>query len=148
LHGKDKFDSRKIILTKAAQKHGNLNLSSCGKEFFPVDAIGGTSRKKNLGIPIIIKAQGIKHPIQTDIPTDSKTGKPRWIFRERSWVKEFVKVNNLNMGDMVIVNRISPREYFIAPLNGKHHTKRISVNILTKKASHTDKNVLNKSLFI
>jgi hypothetical protein len=148
LYGKGEIASRKIILTEAAQKHGNLNLTSCGEEFFPVDAIGGTTRKKGLGIPIIINAQGIEQPIQTDIPTDSKTGKPRWIFRERSWVKKFVKVNNLNIGDMVVVDRIAPREYSIAPLDHEYHNKRISVNILTKKVSNSDKTVVSKSLFI
>ena len=31
------MESRVIELTPAASKHGNLNLSPCGKEFFPKD---------------------------------------------------------------------------------------------------------------
>ncbi len=82
------MESRTITLTKAAFDHGNLNIRSCGKNFFPQDVFGNSSRRKGIGAPIIIKADGILRPIETDIPTDVKTGKPRWIFRNRSWVKE------------------------------------------------------------
>jgi hypothetical protein len=107
------MESRVIQLTAAAHKYGNLNIRSCGKNFFPLDVFGGSSRRKSVGVPIIIKAEGLLHPIKTDIPTDRKTGKPRWIFRDRAWVKEFAKIHNLNMGDTIVVNRINQREYMI-----------------------------------
>ncbi|OHB58014.1 MAG: hypothetical protein A2173_09455 [Planctomycetes bacterium RBG_13_44_8b] len=69
--------------------------------------------KKGVGIPIIIKAEGILQPIKTDIPTDNKTGKPRPLFRDRAWVREFVKINKIQNGDKVIVHRIAPRKYSI-----------------------------------
>lgn len=53
------MDSRIIQLTAAAHKYGNLNIRSCGKEFFPPDAFGGTSKKKGLGVLITIEAQGL-----------------------------------------------------------------------------------------
>jgi hypothetical protein len=90
------MESHIIHLTPAALKHGNLNLSRCGRDFFPKDTIGNSSRKKGVGIPIIIKAEGLLQPIKTDIPTDNKTGKPRGLFRDRAWVKKFIKINNLN----------------------------------------------------
>jgi len=65
------MDSRVIQLTAAAFKYGNLNISSCGKDFFPKDVFGGSSKKKGLGVPITIKVQGLPQPIKTDIPTDS-----------------------------------------------------------------------------
>jgi hypothetical protein len=107
------MESHIIHLTPAALKYGNLNLSRCGKDFFPIDTIGLSSRKKGVGVPIIIKVEGLLRPIKTDIPTDNKTGKTRWLFRDRAWVKKFIKINNLGNGDKVIVNRIATREYSI-----------------------------------
>ncbi|MGA2915146.1 MAG: hypothetical protein ABSE89_03880 [Sedimentisphaerales bacterium] len=101
------MESHIIYLTPAAHKYGNLNIRSCGKNFFPPDVFGGSSKKKGLGVPITIKAQGLPQPIQTDIPRDKK------IFRRRTWVKDFVKVNQLNSGDKIAVCRIAPRKYSI-----------------------------------
>ena len=117
------MDSCTIQLTEAAHKHGNINLRPCGKNFFPQDSFGG-SNKKQLGKQITISAAGLTNQIKTDIPTDKKTGRPRWIFRKRSWVKDFVKLNKLQDGDEVVINRISSYRYVIKP-NGK---KSQSVN--------------------
>ena len=75
------MESCTIKITSAAQKHGNLNLSRCGKDFFPKDTVESSSRKKGVGIPIIIKAEGLLYPIKTDIPSDNKSGKPRGLFK-------------------------------------------------------------------
>ena len=91
------MESRTITITSAAKDYGNLNLSSCGKEFFPNDVYGGSSRKSHPGNPVILKATGIDHEIKTDIPTDRNSGRPRWLFRERKWVKEFVSLNKLRI---------------------------------------------------
>jgi len=85
------MDSRTITITRAAQKHGNLNISSCGREFFPEDVFGKSSRQTGTGVPIILRVEGLNEPIKTDIPTDAKSGRPRGIFRERAWVKRFVQ---------------------------------------------------------
>jgi len=113
------MDSRLIKLTPAAHKYGNLNISSCGKEFFPPDVFGGPSEDAGLGTEVTIKADGLPNPIKTDIPKDSKTGKPRWIFRKRKWVKEFVHLHKLQPDDMVTIHRIDKRTYKISP-NSKH----------------------------
>jgi DNA adenine methylase len=110
------MESCTIEITSSAQKHGNLNLSRCGKEFFPRDTIGCSSRKNGVGIPIEIKAEGLLQPIKTDIPTDNKTGKPRWLFRERAWVKEFVKINSLTAGDKIKILRMDKNLYKIVLL--------------------------------
>ena len=112
------MDSRIIEITDAAHQHGNLNLSSCGKEFFPGDVFGGSSRAKGIGTFIVLKISGINHFIKTDIPTDGTTGKPRWFFRERSWVKFFVRTHQLKTGDKIIITRSSERTYKISPVNG------------------------------
>ncbi|MCK5020804.1 MAG: DNA adenine methylase [Candidatus Peribacteraceae bacterium] len=114
------MDSRVITLTKAAHKYGNINIRACGKDFFPKDAFGGSSRDKGLGIPITIKAKGLNEPIKTDIPTDRITGKPRWIFRERRWVKHFVSTNHLTSGTIIKIVRLSKRIYQISPTNGQN----------------------------
>jgi hypothetical protein len=106
------MDSRTIEITPAAFKHGNLNIRPCGLDFFPKGILGG-STKTNLGTMIIIKAQGLPNPIKTDIPTDKKSGRPRWIFRKRSWVKKFIKVNRLEDGDNIIIRRTTPMRYII-----------------------------------
>jgi len=110
---KNRMDSRIIQLTAAAHKYGNLNIRSCGENFFPPDAFGGSSRSKGIGVQIIIRADGLLNPIKTDIPTNRKNGKPRWIFRDRAWVKEFTKIHNLNMGNTIVINRINQREYVV-----------------------------------
>jgi len=112
------MESRTIQLTEAAHKYGNLNILPCGKEFFPPDVFGGPSRKTGLGTLITLRVQGIPEPIKTDIPTDGKTHKPRWLFRERAWVKKFVRIHNLKEGDTIVVTRIAKRKYLINP-NGR-----------------------------
>ena len=102
------MESCTIQLTSAAHKQGNLNIRPCGKGFFPPDVFGSSSQKTGLGKPIILCVEGLSEPIETDIPTDRKTKRPRWIFRNRAWAKKFVKVNNLKVGDTIVVNRIAP----------------------------------------
>jgi hypothetical protein len=110
-----RMDSRVIKLTPAAQKYGNLSISSCGKDFFPPDIFGASSQKAGLGVQITLKADGLPEPVKTDIPTHNKTGKPRWLFRERAWAKKFVKIHKLNTRDTIVITRIAPRKYLITP---------------------------------
>ena len=106
---------RIIVLTEAAFKYGNLNIRQCGKDFFPPDCFGCNSRKNGTGKPITIYAHGIKNPIKTDIPADNSSGKPRWLFRERSWVRDFVKTNALRSGDKVEIRHKRNRTYELIP---------------------------------
>jgi len=114
------MDSCTIELTSAAEKYGNLNIKRCGKDFFPPDVFGGPSKKDGLGIPITLKVDGLPNPIKTDIPKDL-TGKTRWIFRDRQWVKKFVSCHKLHSGDTVTIERIGKRTYKVAP---KNHNKK------------------------
>lgn len=115
------MESRIIQLTAAAHRHGNLNIGLCGKDFFPPDVFGGSSRAKGLGVPITLRVQGLSGPVETDIPTDNKTQKPRWIFRDRAWVKKFLSSNNLVAGDTITINRVDKRTYEVTPNNDKPH---------------------------
>jgi len=87
-----------VKLTKASEKYGNLNIRACGKDFFPDDVFGGHSKKTGIGAQIVLKAEGLTEPIKTDIPTDKATGRPRWFFRERKWLKEFLTSHSLVPG--------------------------------------------------
>jgi len=103
-----------ITLTKASEKYGNLNIRPCGKDFFPEDAFGSHSKKAGLGVPITLKVEGLPEPIKTDIRTD-KTGRPRWLLRERRWLREFLKSHNLARGDEVVIRRTAQRAYNLSP---------------------------------
>ncbi len=114
------MDSRVIKLTPAAHNHGNLNLSCCGKDFFPSDVFGGSSEKAGIGVQITLKADGLPEPVKTDIPTDNRTGKPKLIFRKRKWVKDFVRCHKLRSTDTVTIIRIDERTYKVSPNNHNH----------------------------
>jgi hypothetical protein len=114
------MESHIIELTEAARQYGNLNLRCCGKDFFPQDAFGGSDNSKR-GVPILLKVEGITELIETDIPTDATTGRPRWIFRERGWVKQFIRSHNLSPGDKLVISRVEERTYEITTNgNGEH----------------------------
>jgi hypothetical protein len=125
------MESRVIQLTSAAHKHGNLNIRTCGKDFFPPDVFGGSSKKKGLGVPITIEAQGLPQTIQTDIPTNAK-GKPRWLFRERTWVKDFISSNELTKDQMITIERINYRTYKLISDNN-HKEKSQTLFVLQEK---------------
>ena len=113
------MDSRVIQLTPAAHKYGNLNIRSCGKGFFPPDVFGAPSKKNSIGVPVTLQVDGLPDPIETDIPTDKKSGCPRWLFRERAWVKQFVRIHKLRPGDAVTISRLDNRTYKVVPGNGE-----------------------------
>ncbi|HIJ51687.1 MAG TPA: class I SAM-dependent methyltransferase [Planctomycetes bacterium] len=119
------MDSRVIKLTTAAHKHGNLNIRTCGLGFFPKGILGGSTKAK-LGNEITVKAEGLPDYIKTDIPTDRNTGRPRWIFRRRSWVKKFVRYHNLKPNESVRIKRINEKTYEVIPENnnGQGSTKQ------------------------
>jgi DNA (cytosine-5)-methyltransferase 1 len=109
------MDSRTIQITASAIKESRLDIRKCGTTFFPSDAFGSSSRKGKPGIPVRLKPQGLNGIIQTDIPMDKKAKNPRGFFRERSWVKDFVRVNNLISGDSVTIRHVRNRTYELIP---------------------------------
>ncbi|NIA32013.1 MAG: DNA (cytosine-5-)-methyltransferase [Actinobacteria bacterium] len=108
------MESRVIKLTAGAIKNEKLNIRSCGLDFFPEGILGGPTKSKK-GTQITIKALGLPSPIKTDIPTDGRTGRPRWFFRERAWVRDFVKTNALISGDKVEIRHKRNRTYELIP---------------------------------
>ena len=112
------METRVIKLTESAFKYGNLNLRVCGKDFFPPDVFGGPNKKSGIGSPITLKVGGLDKEIQTDIPTDRISGRPRWIFRERGWARAFVRSNKLRSGDLITISRLAKRTYSLSA-NGR-----------------------------
>lgn len=105
--------------------HGRINIRACGKDFFPAGAFGTSSRAKGCGSKLCLKIKGLPAPVLTDIPTDV-SGRPRWFFRERAWVKPFVRINRLSAGAKLLIHRISATEYEIAPTSGERKTTHSS----------------------
>lgn len=137
------MESRVIKLTAGAIKNNKLNIFACGPDFFPKDVIGGCN-KKQLGNQITINALGLLSPIKTDIPTDKKTGKPRWIFRKRSWVKEFVRSHKLSPDDTVRINRINERTYEVIPENSQGDgspKQQLRTNVETQQGTREERRV-------
>ena len=116
--------SRKIQLTSAAFDYGNLNISCCGRDFFPSDVYGKASRSNGTGVLITLELEGLGKQIKTDIPTDRKTGKPRWIFRERKNIKEFIRYHKLEQGEEVIITRLDERKYSLGLME-----KRLKIDL-------------------
>jgi site-specific DNA-methyltransferase (cytosine-N4-specific) len=110
------MELRKLKITAAAERYGNLNLRCCGADFFPEGIFGGPTSAK-LGVQITIRADGIHSLIRTDIPTETNNSKPRWIFRERTWVKDFVRLHKLKPGDTITIRRIDSTSYEVVPNN-------------------------------
>jgi hypothetical protein len=129
-----KIETRVIKITEAALKYGNLNLSSCGRDFFPPDVFGGSSKKNGLGVSITINAQGLPQPIQTDIPTNAK-GKPRWLFRERAWVKDFINSNELMKDNIITIERLNDRTYKLISDNNHTENPQTQSAVEEKKSS-------------
>lgn len=148
------MESRTIQLTPSAHKYGNLNIRPCGKDFFPPDVFGGSSRKAGLGVPITLEVDGLPNPIQTDIPKDT-AGRPRWLFRERTWVKQFIRLNNLVPGHTVTISRLGKRKYKIGynnnrsktaekePAKTKHETTKKLLDIDYKRTCDCQGNKIN-----
>lgn len=109
------MEARSIKLTSSALAHGRLNLSACGKDFFPPESFGKPAKSEGIGSPVSLYPVGLQDPIETDLPTD-RAGRPRWFFRARGWVREFVKYHQLNAGDTVLVTRLGKSEYRISPV--------------------------------
>jgi len=80
-------------------------------DFFPKDCFGTSNMKSGVGKPLTIELDGLNKSIRTDIPVDAKTGKPRRQFRTRSWVAEFFAAHRIIPGDVLSLERLSPRAY-------------------------------------
>ena len=109
------MESRIIELTKADITNKKLNIRPCGEEFFPKDTFGGPSEELKASRHVRLWAEAITDPIETDLVCEN-SGRPRWMFRARSWVGKFIEANRLNAGDKLLIMRIGQYDYRITPL--------------------------------
>lgn len=107
------LESRLIKITPSAVTHGRLNIRSCGRDFFPDSAFGGATKSSISKTPVSIEISGSKRVILTDIPADA-SGRPRWFFRDRAWVKAFVREHQLQLGGEVVLTRLGESSYRIS----------------------------------
>jgi DNA (cytosine-5)-methyltransferase 1 len=104
-----------IELTKADITNKKLNIRPCGEKFFPKDTFGGPSEELKASRHVRLWAEAITDPIETDLVCEN-SGRPRWMFRARSWVGKFIEANRLNAGDKLLIMRIGQYDYRITPL--------------------------------
>jgi hypothetical protein len=108
------MDSQVIELSSGDIRNGKINVRPCDQKFFPEDVFGG-STKKNPGNKITIHAAGLNTPFETDIPKEKSGKRPRWFFRERGLIKEFIRANNFISGDKVEIRHVRNRIYELIP---------------------------------
>lgn len=108
------MEAVRIKLTSSSMAHGRFNISPCGRDFFPADAFGSPSRDQGTGVPIRLHPTGLQS-FETDLPC-YRSGGPRWIFRDRAWVRRFCRLHQIDAGDEVTITRLSDRDYRISPV--------------------------------
>ena len=109
------MESHTLTVNAAAIKNGRILFTSCGRGFFPADAVGGNNRAAGEGRPIRIWATGLTAPVDSDIPS-CPSGRPRGFVRDRTWFRQFAKIHELRDGDKVVVTRLGAREYRVQPV--------------------------------
>lgn len=109
------MDSCVVQLTSGDIDNRKLNIRACGVPFFPRDAFGSSSMKGRLGRELTLLVEGLPQPVKTDIPTEKGTQRPRWMFRKREWVRDFIRTHGLIPGDKVIIRHVSNRTYQVIP---------------------------------
>ena len=81
---------RLISITRGNVNNDHIYISG-HHDFFPKECYGKSGKKKGIGEMLILFPEGFREPIETDISTNGKNGKPRNFFRKRTWVKHFFK---------------------------------------------------------
>jgi hypothetical protein len=95
---------RLVQVTEANLRNGHLYLTG-HLGFFPADCFGSSSKGGSLGRMLRLHVEGLQDEIETDIPTDARTGTPRRFFRNRGWVRAFFKVAKIKAGDFVVLEK-------------------------------------------
>lgn len=79
-------------------------------DFFPAEAVGGSSRKEGEGKLLTVHFKGIDQPALTDIAGGNKL-----FFRSRGVIGQFFDFHRLKAGDEVRITRLSEYEYRVTP---------------------------------
>lgn len=127
---------RLVRVTGANLRNGHLYLTG-NLGFFPADSFGAPTKKGPLGRPLILDVEGLSGPIETDIPTESKTGQPRKFFRNRSWVPKFFKAAKIKPGDYVSLTKLDRFRIRIeraVPADVERHISLVELRDARRKA--------------
>lgn len=83
-------DKKRLIRVTDGNIRQNHLYISQHLDFFPNDVLGPPALTEELnGRAIRIQLDGLNETVETDIPTDGLTGRPRRMFRRRTWVRRF-----------------------------------------------------------
>ena len=93
-----------VSVTKGALENNFINVSS-HLDFFPKDAIGAENAEDGEGKKLRLHFAGLADIVETDIPVDKKN------FRVRGSVGEFFRLNQVKVGDEVVIEKLSKYEY-------------------------------------
>ncbi|TCR81527.1 hypothetical protein EV561_11299 [Rhizobium sp. BK376] len=72
----------------------------------PRDVFGGSNAALKAPRSVVLEYNGRR--CETDVPSDSRTGKPRPFFRARAFVGSFFAHSKAKPGDTVILEMVSP----------------------------------------
>jgi hypothetical protein len=102
---------RLLVVTPGNVRQGHLYVRG-HYDFFPPGCIGPPRKSARAGggqIEIVL--DGLNQVIKTDLPTDSKTGKPRGFFRDRASIRSFYQHHRVQPDDQIALERLGERRY-------------------------------------
>lgn len=108
---------RLIKVTSANIRSGRLPVAG-HLDFFPDDCFGPSKLDVDSNCcTVVIKLDGFGDPIETDIPSDSTTGRPKNHFRARKPFRDFFEKHEIQSGDVVALERLDKRDYRLYPFH-------------------------------
>jgi hypothetical protein len=110
------MDHRRLLKVTAGNLRNSHRYVRGHLDFFPADIIGPARRTaaSNGHGSIELVLDGLDRTIQTDIPRDPKTGKPRNFLRDRRSIGKFFRHHRISAGATVALERIGERKYFLS----------------------------------
>lgn len=118
MSGRAGHKKRLICVNAANIRESHLYLTG-HTDFFPADCFGPASSRQGTGKLLVLRVDGLPDVVETDIPTDARTGKPRRFFRKRGWVREFFAKYGIKPGDTIVIERLSSHSYRVCPFEVK-----------------------------
>jgi DNA (cytosine-5)-methyltransferase 1 len=105
-------------VTAADVRSGRLRLTD-HLDLFPADCFGRPSGGKVSARPLQLEIEGLPGSIETDIPVDPRSGKPRAGFRKRGWIRSFFDRHSVKAGDTVSLERLDSHVFRISLFEAK-----------------------------
>lgn len=102
-------DRRRIRVTGPNLRNSTLPVTGL-RDFFPADAVGGSRRKNGNGHGFELILDGLDETLITDICSDAKSGRSRFL-RCRREIGKFFKHHDVKAGGCVELRRLAERKY-------------------------------------